>query len=54
MDQRGWHLNRVDRPPGLHMMISPMHGAHVAAFLDDLAVAVDAHGTSRGAGVTYS
>jgi glutamate/tyrosine decarboxylase-like PLP-dependent enzyme len=53
MDQRGWHLNRVDRPPGLHMMISPLHGAHVAAFLDDLAGAVEAHGTSSGAGVTY-
>jgi glutamate/tyrosine decarboxylase-like PLP-dependent enzyme len=54
MDQRGWHLNRVDGPPGLHMMISPLHGAHVVAFLDDLAGAVAAHVVSRDTGVSYS
>lgn len=54
MDERGWHLNRVDGPPGLHMMISPLHGAHVAAFLDDLAGAVAVHGASRDGGVSYN
>ena len=54
MDERGWHLNRVDGPPGLHMMISPLHGAHVGAFLDDLTGAVAAHGVSRDVGVSYS
>ena len=24
-DDRGWHLNRLVDPPGLHLMISPAH-----------------------------
>jgi glutamate/tyrosine decarboxylase-like PLP-dependent enzyme len=54
MDEHGWHLNRVAGPPGLHMMISPLHGAHVVTFLTDLAGAVAAHGVSRDIGVSYS
>jgi sphinganine-1-phosphate aldolase len=55
MDERGWHLNRVQGPRGLHMMISPLHGSHVEAFLDDLAGAVVApRGESADVGATYS
>ena len=25
MDDRGWHLNRIVDPPGLHLMLSPAH-----------------------------
>lgn len=54
MEARGWHLNRVERPRGLHMMLSPIHGAHVSAFLDDLADAVAEHGGSRGGSASYN
>ena len=54
MDDRGWHLNRVDRPPGLHMMISPLHRALVDEFLDDLARAVRSHTGARDSGASYN
>lgn len=54
MDERGWHLNRVSGPLGLHMMLSPLHSAHVAAFLEDLDGAVRTHGVSSDEGVHYN
>ena len=54
MDDRGWNLNRNTEPPGLHVMLSPAHGAVVDALLVDLADAVANHGESRGKEVRYS
>jgi glutamate/tyrosine decarboxylase-like PLP-dependent enzyme len=54
LDDRGWNLNRNTRPPGLHMMLSPAHGAVTDALLADLADAVAHHGQSRGVAARYS
>lgn len=36
MEMRGWKLDRLQRPPGLHAMISPSHGPLVEEILRDL------------------
>jgi len=40
MEQRGWHLDRQQLPPSLHLMITPAHEPVVDAFLHDLREAV--------------
>jgi sphinganine-1-phosphate aldolase len=54
MDDRGWHLNRNTEPPGLHLMLSPAHGAVVERLVGDLAAAVAQHGPSRGVEARYA
>jgi sphinganine-1-phosphate aldolase len=54
LDDRGWHVNRNVDPPGLHVMLSPAHGAVVDQLVADLADAVAHHGESRGKEVRYS
>jgi sphinganine-1-phosphate aldolase len=54
MDDRGWHLNRNTEPPGLHLMLSPAHGAVVDRLVGDLAAAVAEHGPSRGVEARYA
>ncbi len=54
MDDRGWNLNRNTDPPGLHLMLSPAHGAVVDRLVADLTDAVASHGESRGKQVRYS
>jgi sphinganine-1-phosphate aldolase len=42
MEARGWHPDRLLRPPALHVMVTPVHAGEVAdRFLADLAAAVD-------------
>lgn len=36
LEEKGWRLDRQQRPASLHMMVSPAHEAVVDAFLDDL------------------
>jgi glutamate/tyrosine decarboxylase-like PLP-dependent enzyme len=36
MEQRGWHLDRVQSPPALHVMVTPPHAKVVEPFLQDL------------------
>ena len=36
MEERGWHLDRQQLPPSLHMMVTPAHEAIVEPFLADL------------------
>ena len=36
MEQRGWHLDRVQSPPALHLMVTPPHANIVDSFLQDL------------------
>jgi len=54
MDDKGWHLDRQQSPPALHMMVTPGHAEVVDEFLDDLAYAVENHGKSKGKEARYS
>jgi sphinganine-1-phosphate aldolase len=54
IDERGWNLNRNTEPQGLHLMLSPAHGAVVDQLLADLADAVAHHGPSKGVEARYS
>lgn len=36
MDARGWHMDRQQRPPCLHLMVTPVHEKVVDRFLADL------------------
>ena len=36
MEKRGWHLDRVQIPPALHVMVTPPHARVVEPFLQDL------------------
>jgi sphinganine-1-phosphate aldolase len=48
MDDKGWNLNRNTDPQGLHLMLSPAHGAVADELIADLRDAVADHGASRG------
>jgi glutamate/tyrosine decarboxylase-like PLP-dependent enzyme len=54
LDDRGWNVNRNTDPRGLHVMLSPAHGAVADALVSDLAAAVAHHGESRGKEARYS
>ena len=54
MDARGWHLNRIVDPDGLHLMLSPAHAGVLDALIADLRASVAAPGESRGGTVRYS
>lgn len=41
MEQRGWHINRLQKPDGLHAMITAQHLEAMDDYLRDLRVAVD-------------
>ncbi len=41
MDARGWHLDRQQMPPSLHVMITAAHEGKVEEILTDLRAAVD-------------
>lgn len=41
MAQRGWHIDRQQRPPGIHLMVNPGHASIVDIYLEDLRAAVD-------------
>jgi sphinganine-1-phosphate aldolase len=40
MADRGWHIDRQQRPPCIHLMINPGHETIVEAYLADLREAV--------------
>jgi glutamate/tyrosine decarboxylase-like PLP-dependent enzyme len=54
MDDKGWNLNRNTDPRGLHLMLSPAHGAVADQLLADFRDAVANHGESRGQEARYS
>ena len=54
MDAKGWNLNRNVDPPGLHLMLSPVHAEAVDALVADLVDAVANHGESAGKEIRYS
>ncbi len=39
MDERGWHLDRLQYPTALHLMVTPAHTEVITIFLRDLAEA---------------
>jgi sphinganine-1-phosphate aldolase len=41
MDDKGWHIDRLQRPEGLHAMVTPAHENIADQYLADLAAAVD-------------
>ncbi|MFX0057162.1 MAG: pyridoxal phosphate-dependent decarboxylase family protein [Candidatus Hodarchaeota archaeon] len=41
LDEKGWHLDRIQFPSALHMMVNPHHAEVVDAFLKDLNDAVN-------------
>ena len=49
LNQRGWHFDRQDMPPALHLMASPRHKLVVDEFLADLR---DAVANNTGASTT--
>jgi hypothetical protein len=42
MSVRGWHLDRQQSPPSLHLTVNPAHIGQVDTFLNDLRAAVRA------------
>jgi len=40
MDKKGWHLDRLQNPEALHMMVNPHHAKIIDSFLNDLKAAV--------------
>lgn len=58
MDARGWSVNRVQHPEGLHAMVTAQHAAVVDRYLADLAASVaevraDPSLARRGSAATY-
>jgi glutamate/tyrosine decarboxylase-like PLP-dependent enzyme len=41
MDKKGWHLDRIQFPNALHMMVNPHHASIVDTFLKDLKESVE-------------
>ncbi len=41
MEDRGWHVDRLQRPDGLHAMVTPAHEAVADQYLSDLGEAVE-------------
>jgi len=40
LDKKGWHLDRIQYPAALHMMVNPHHAEIVEPFLNDLRASV--------------
>lgn len=41
MEERGWHIDRLQRPEGLHAMVTPRHALVADQYLADLRYAVE-------------
>src|SRR3990172_13196849 len=39
MDARGWNMDRQQKPPSLHLLVTPVHADVVETFLGDLSAA---------------
>jgi glutamate/tyrosine decarboxylase-like PLP-dependent enzyme len=51
--ERGWHFDRQDGPPALHLMASPRHELVVDEFLGDLRYAVEHAAAASATAATY-
>lgn len=54
MERRGWFLNRNTEPRGLHVMVSPAHGALVDALVADFAESARVAGTAASDEARYA
>ncbi|HOB87020.1 MAG TPA: aspartate aminotransferase family protein [Bacillota bacterium] len=41
MEERGWHIDRLQKPDGLHAMVTPLHRRIVDRYLEDLRESVE-------------
>ncbi len=39
LEERGWHIDRLQSPPALHLIVMPSHATIVDTFIDDLSKA---------------
>jgi len=53
LNQRGWHFDRQDNPPALHLMASPRHKLVIDEFLRDLRDAIAENAGSSTKAATY-
>ncbi len=53
LNERGWHFDRQEGPPALHLMASPRHRLVVDEFLADLRFALDHHAASSAKAASY-
>lgn len=53
LNERGWHFDRQEGPPALHLMVSPRHRLVVDEFLADLRYALRHHAASSATAATY-
>jgi sphinganine-1-phosphate aldolase len=53
LNERGWHFDRQDHPPALHLMASPRHAVVVDEFLEDLRYAVEHNAGKSATAATY-
>ena len=53
LNERGWHFDRQEGPPALHLMVSPRHRFVVDEFLADLRYALDHHAAASTKAATY-
>jgi glutamate/tyrosine decarboxylase-like PLP-dependent enzyme len=53
LNARGWHFDRQDNPPALHLMASPRHKLVVDEFVSDLRDAVASNAGTSTTAATY-
>jgi glutamate/tyrosine decarboxylase-like PLP-dependent enzyme len=53
LNARGWHFDRQEGPPALHLMASPRHALVVDEFLSDLRDALASHAAASAKAATY-
>ena len=53
LTERGWHFDRQDDPPALHLMASPRHLLVVDEFLADLRASLADHPDTSTTAATY-
>jgi len=53
LNERGWHFDRQEGPPALHLMASPTHANNVDEFMSDLRYALDHHAEKSAKAATY-
>ena len=54
MTTRRWSVGRVREPPGIHLMLTPVHAPIVDDYLADLAASVTSVRASAGAPSTHA
>ena len=54
MEDRGWHIDRLQRPEGLHAMVTPAHAKIVNQYLEDLKLSVKEAKENPGLGARGS